>query len=101
MSLYIVIQNKLPEKLHKPQPLVVVEGILESPSGCYLMAEGTAIQGEVKNIVAMLLSLFLYTVTFRHTSIEEDPQEVPIHCIVTIKILALVRLNGAPKWTKL
>ena len=46
-------------ELNQPQPLLVVEGTLESPKRCFIMAEETSVlQGEVTNAIAMLLASF-------------------------------------------
>lgn len=46
-------------ELNQPQPLLVVEGTLQSPKRCFIMAEATSVlQGDVTNAVAMLLSSF-------------------------------------------
>jgi len=49
--------HQVAAELHQPQPVIVVEGTLENPKSCYIMAEQTCIvHGQVKNAVAMLLA---------------------------------------------
>ena len=106
--MYTVIQSYLPKKLHQPQPLVIVEGILESPSapwasGCYIMAEGTATQGKVKSIVTMLLASYsVFNIhyppwlgNFRNTFIEADskcpsPFQMSCHNWILVQLCIII-----------